>query len=219
MIKASQPSEYTNEYCCQLVGTFLQHWGIMESALNDSIATAFNLDTLQAVVVNTNIQFRDKIHITRTATSLAFMQKTQQKHYDNMLNDIAGFAKHRNMVAHDLFAPNEDGRGVVFFVVRAKGKITMPPTIWTKDDFDEKCDKLDDWTDELRELQTTLKTARLAEALIKDPSVRNALAPTEDTGPLMLRDLPFPQTQESRRLDTHPANPQKDDESPPESGK
>jgi len=62
----SNPVEIFKEMY-SLVGEYLHHWALMESMMNDAIGEVLGLDAYQTAVVCSNITFRSKCHILKTA--------------------------------------------------------------------------------------------------------------------------------------------------------
>lgn len=149
-----------------LVGKFLQRWALMEAQLREAIGKALGLDTLQTVVACANISLRDKINILKTAVNMSVgLTNDEKAKYTKALNSIANYSPVRNMIAHDMFWPTEDGKGVQFFVIRAKGKFEIPDMQWDQKKFNEEYRAIDSFKGELAELVKRLGHAQLLEAL------------------------------------------------------
>lgn len=149
-----------------LAGHYLNSFASMESALNDALGAALRLDTLQRVIICKNIQLRDKTKIVRTLIELAFIPPDKKKAYDKLILSIGTMSNDRNMVAHDLFGPDEDGGGIEFLVTKANGKLAFPDVKWTVDDTEAKSDELLLVAAELRELKKDLGNADIVKALM-----------------------------------------------------
>lgn len=152
-----------------LVGEFLQWWSFMEAEIRAAIATALGLSRLQAVFVCANISLRDKINILKTAVSVSYIPVADAASYKKLLDNIATHAAVRNMIAHDMFFPADDGKSVSFFVVKAKGKLEIPDVVWDRAKFRQEYETLRNWTQELTKLRQTLADAKVAEALTLRP--------------------------------------------------
>ncbi len=114
-------------HSCALVGNFLALWANMEAKIRDAIAKALGLSDIQSAIVSANIQLRDKVHILRTAVDLSPIRpQSEVSRFKSVLQSILDYAPTRNMMAHDMFGPSEDGSGVEFMVVKAKGKLQFP---------------------------------------------------------------------------------------------
>ena len=194
---------------CTLVGEFLQAWGTMEAQLNRVIGTILGLGDIQTSIVCKNIQFRDKIHITRTAVNESALAKDKKTVYDEELKKLADFSYDRNMVAHDQFRPSDDQMGVLFVVIRAKGELKFPETIWSRKDFGDRVEKAKAFCQTLKALNSDANA--LAQAIASLASPMPWLL-----GRGHLFD-PIPPHQASPHSDIRPANERKDDETPPSS--
>ena len=197
---------------CTLVGGFLQAWATMEAQLNSVIGTILEIGSPQAVIVCKNIQFRDKIHIVRTAVSISPLSEDKKTTYDKELKQLAEFTLDRNMVVHDLFMPSEDQMGVEFLVTRAKGKLEFPEIVWSRKDFGDRVEKAMAFRKTLKNLESDAKhhinLLAFAQAIV---SPRHWLL-----GRGHLVD-PLPPHEDTPHSDTDPASPKKDNETPPSS--
>ncbi len=92
-----------------LVGLFLQHWAIMEAALNNAIGIALDLKLNQRIIVTHNIQLRAKLNILRAATRLSLkLSESEVQNYHSLIGKISEASHKRNMMAHDLFWTTEN---------------------------------------------------------------------------------------------------------------
>jgi hypothetical protein len=57
--------------CFALVGEFLRAWSLMESALQDAIAAALDIEGLKAHILCANMRFRDKLHVIASLVYVA----------------------------------------------------------------------------------------------------------------------------------------------------
>lgn len=191
-----------------LVGSFLQHWAIMEGAMRSAIEKALNLDSLQGTVVCANISLRDKINLLKTLVNMAFLPDEEGRaRAIKLLEGIAGMSANRNMIAHDMFFAKEGG--VSFFVTKAKGKLSFPTVIWTEDDFQAEYAKLRVATAELDRLQHQLSNAELVKALMisRNRQPTNALfslayPPPQDLPLQGLLGFPLPQSNPGKDAQT-----------------
>lgn len=153
-----------------LVGTFLQMWSFLEAELNDTVQAALGLGNLEAVVVSKNVQLRDKIHIVKTMIGLRFRENSDDhKNFRKLLEDVRNASADRNMIAHEMFGPDEDGDGVEFLITRAKGKLTFPKTKWSISEFEEKYSTLISLTKKLGEFRAKIaKQTKEAKELFPD---------------------------------------------------
>lgn len=193
-----------------LVGAYLQSWSIMESKLNKTLGRALGLSNLQSVIVSRNIQMRDKIHITKSLLHLEVFNETERATYLAVANRIVTLSQERNIVAHDLFYADDNGDGVSFFVMKAKGPLAFPDVRWAIKDFADKTEELFNVGLDLDKLGSLMGRLKLAKALAEHP-------PTGMFGGLGLLGLHPLHTQDTPGLGLLDATPQTDDETPPSS--
>lgn len=197
-----------------LVGHYLQSFALMEGAMNTAIGKALKLDSIQAIIVCKNISFRDKIHILRTLVDISPIDPTTKKKHDTFLNKIANFATDRNMVAHDLFAPDESQTGIEFFVTKAKGKLQIPTTIWTVDKVEDKSEELLDAQRKLKHLSSLLARLDVVKALLERPQDNSS--PIGSLFQLGREILEAPLPQSSPDSANQKTNPAEDPQTPEE---
>lgn len=123
-----------------LVGSYMQSFASMELALNDAIESALGLTGLQGIMVCKNMQFRDKVHLLKSAVDLLISDEGDAE--QRTIDAVAKASTDRNTVAHELFLPDKKGNGVNFLVVKAKGKIKFPKIRWSIADFEDKINNL-----------------------------------------------------------------------------
>jgi len=86
-------------------------------------------------IICANISLRDKLHILRTTVDVLDIDKAK---YDKLLRRVGKRAASRNTVAHDQFQPNDEGNGVRFVIVKAKGLYGTPSVVWTEKRFEQE---------------------------------------------------------------------------------
>jgi hypothetical protein len=160
-----------------MVGSFLQAWSYVEAQLNDLLGKALNLNSTQTFIVTSNLQFRDKIHIARTAlNSSVSVSADERERLDKRLLAISDYSsKRRNMAAHHMFGPSKDKKGVTFLVVKAKGKLSLPDVTWSLKDLNVILETLAGFQTELREIQAKISNEALVRALMNPPKPGNFL--------------------------------------------
>jgi hypothetical protein len=126
-----------------LVGSFLQRWASLETAIGTAIAAALKLTKLQEYILARNISFTYKLHILGALCTISRLEPDYKEYYRKVLNDIQAVYWRRNTVAHDLFAPSKTNDGVVFAVMRARGKVDFPDVDWSVSEFREAFTELD----------------------------------------------------------------------------
>jgi hypothetical protein len=129
--------------CLVLVGKFLQNWAAMEEVMRLAMEKLLQLDEFQAAIIASNIQLWDKINILRTLVSRLPFDEDKIKQFNDVLVKIGKASRNRNMMAHNAFAPSPDGKGVSFSVIKAKGKLEFPDTVWEVAKFDEEYAKVE----------------------------------------------------------------------------
>ena len=142
-----------------MIGRFLYHWAAMEWELNMTIQDLLGLKDLQAAIVTRNIQLRDKIHIIGASLDVLPLSEDEKKDMRATLNGIKSKTNLRNMAAHELFCPSDDGKGVKFFRIQAKGKFRIPETTWDSAMLDAECAQLDELADNIKRIGEKARSA------------------------------------------------------------
>jgi hypothetical protein len=193
--------------CLVLVGEFLRKWASMEAAMHTAMQTALGLDTFQSAIVGGNTQLRDKIHILRTLVAMLPFEKETIEGFDKILVSISNASRNRNMMAHNVFAPSPDGRGVSFSVTKAKGgPLSFPETIWDVPRFETEYVKIE---------RLEVGVATITEAFNRKQAI-DRMRETARANPAALYDYSFVQGTprvmlDSLRSDTGTAAPKTDD--------
>lgn len=168
-----------------LVGKFLFKWALMEGQIKSALGKALDLDNIKTSIIVANIQFRDKIHILRTALHYADVTIDDRDRLKTVLQKVANYSAVRNMMAHEMFGPAENG-GVEFLVIKAKGEIKLPKEEWSVTQFEEAYKKLDHYSAEIKNIRRAIDYARLSRGLLTS----GLQWPTGGTtGPGLLADL------------------------------
>lgn len=126
-----------------LVGTFLQEWAYLESALNLALENALKMDTLTFIIIRANIQLRDKIHIVKALINLLPLSEALRSDYCKTVEKIGDLSRKRNMMAHDAFGNSSKCDGVQFYVYKAKERLAIPETHWSIADFKREIQNLE----------------------------------------------------------------------------
>ena len=176
------------------------------------------LTVLQQSIVCVNISLRDKIHILKTFVDLSAIYPTDVRQgFKNMLQAIANYSPTRNMMAHDMFRPTDDGTGVKFIVVKAKGTLNIPDISWSVADFISAVEKIVGFSTSLSDLEKRLDRAKIVRALASAPAVHPAyLPPNSGINALGLLGGLFHQLPTDPQSDTIPATEQTAGETLPE---
>jgi hypothetical protein len=122
----------TTDECCALVGQFMLSFALMESAINNAFERALSLDEIDAAIVLANIDLSRKLYILRSAVSAKSV--AWQKKADKDIKEALDKLEVRNIVAHTVFGPTDDGR-VRFLTVKARSKLQFPDVAWSLADF------------------------------------------------------------------------------------
>lgn len=119
--------------------------------MNNALQVALQITSVQAAVLTKNMQLRDKINVLRTVTDQC-VPEPDCKFYKKRLDAIAEYSKHRNMIAHDSFHPDDKGDGVHFVVVKAQNKLLFPDTRWSIADFQARVAEIDAFDGDVKKL-------------------------------------------------------------------
>lgn len=198
------------ERAFQLIGAFMSDWSELESHLNDAVAALLEIDDLVlATALAVNMGCRDKLNLVRTLLDLEFTSDSERgKAAHKLLNKIGDRNGDRNLVAHTPFISKPNG--VLFHVVKAKGKLAIPNVLWTADDFTAKR-----W--EMFALGRELKaTVALALETRKSDSPPNALSLVPTGGTHEPRSLGLQMTRPQDVPDSPPATPETEPQSCPD---
>lgn len=194
------------------VGGFLQRWAYMESDMRDCIEKGLKLGKLEAVMLCSNMSLRDKINLLKTLVSfrLRFDEK-ERDDFIGVLDGIAGITWMRNMMAHDIFGATEDRQGVQFFVVKAKGNLQFPDTIWPHAKFFEEGERITGFRDGIRKLTFVLDSQNKEERTADDAARMKLISASIAA---VYRQLHHPRPVRGSSL--FGATEKKDDETPPD---
>lgn len=189
-----------------LAGHYLQSFAIMETAINHAIGKGLNLTSLQETIVCKNVSFRDKTYILRTLISMAPIGPKSSKNYQSLMDAVTSFSTDRNMVAHDLFGPDESGEGIEFFVSKAKKELKFPKTVWSVDQTEEKSEELLAATAKIRKLADIFEKSDLIRSLVmgKTQYEPETISKLLQLGFLSPEDLQAPVAHERSRQKTSP---------------
>lgn len=176
------PEEADDGRAFRLVGEFMWHWSVLESALNVGVHKLCNLTSLQAYVVTANMGVRDKIHTVRTMLYICHLSDEEGIKANNKLMDrVTAGSTDRNHVAHTAF--NGHPEGVSFLVIKAKGKFEVPDSLWTTKDFAAKNSAMMAMANELKAAVANGVDRR--RRILQPKPTQNALAGLSDLNPLL----------------------------------
>jgi len=148
--------------CVALVGEFLRRWSEMEGTLNRALAVAMGLDDTMRLILCANIQLRDKIHVLRTIVDISSMTEDEKKKFKDKLEKIGQYSLMRNTMAHGNFAADKDGKGVVFFQVKAKGNFSNSERILSTQEFSAEYEKIEAFKNDATELMKALSGSKFS---------------------------------------------------------
>jgi hypothetical protein len=135
--KVPQSTREKYDHGYYLVGRFMSQWALLEGTLDRGVGKLLGMDDLESAIATTNMQLRSKLHIIKTVINLKRGNSDWGKTATKDIERIGTLADTwRNIVAHVPFGPAEDGSGVRFLTIKAKGKLHFPKTIRTEQDFD-----------------------------------------------------------------------------------
>ena len=118
-------------------------------------------------MVTANISLRDKINLVKTIIHVSIFQNPAEKPaFTKLLDAISTASSKRNMMAHDMFLAGDNGEGVRFFVVKAKGKLDFPDEIWSSERFKSEYENIEGFTEGLQTLVKRLGYAKLLGSLL-----------------------------------------------------
>lgn len=201
-----------------LVGKFMQTWASMENAMNKVIASGLALDTIQEMAVCSNLQFRDKTKIIKTAIYHSRMTDEEKTEWNSRIEKIIKRSTGwRNVLAHNYFSPMDKGKAVEFFYPRAKGKVELSRIKWTEKDFLDRTIEIGQHGIALEDLAKTVKGA----AKLSPLAVVLAGTDYERRNPEMLGlgpiGIPAAPHQETKCSETPISSEQTTPQSPPNS--
>ncbi len=162
-----------------LVRHYLSSFALMESGVNGAIKAALKLDAGQGFIVCKNLQFRSKMLILRTLVDHLPMGEDERKSFDKLIVRLTVQSDDRNMVAHDVFGPDEHGDGVEFIVTKASGKLRFPDVRWSVALVEEKSNELLEALARLKDLSSAFRRSEVIKAMMDHPNPGAVLWPTD----------------------------------------
>ena len=103
-------AKITNEYSCTLVGRFMKEWAFAEAALDEVIATALKIDTVESWVLSTTITLYLKWNISKSLINLSQMSEKDKQKFMEMEKEFNNLSGDRNLLAHYMFVVSEEKR-------------------------------------------------------------------------------------------------------------
>jgi hypothetical protein len=139
----------------QIVGEFMQKWNMFEHQLGRHVAALLRLSSLDATILNANLNFQSKFGII--ASSIA-LYSTNAEHKKTLQRALDIYTDWRNVVAHTIFGP-QDG-GVRFVRIQARRELKIPATVKTYKEFKALFIELNALNKDITKLVTTAIEAR-----------------------------------------------------------
>jgi len=170
-VSGYEPPDAALAEAYQLVGEFMFHWAYLETRINNAINSILEIDGGDALILTANITVRDKIHILQTMAHF-YLGPEAVADANALFKQIGTASGNRNLVAHNVFLPHK--KGIEFQVVKAKGKLSFPGILWTKEQFALRFAEMCILADEVTALAKTV--ARWRSRIKNPPNALNALA-------------------------------------------
>jgi len=126
--------------CFALVGEFMWHFSVLESKLDKLLERMMGLETLNAVILTSNIPIAKKINLAVCGLEYQAVDQDASK---KLLRKFNSINDDRNIVAHCTFGPEDAGKGVKFYRTTANAKLKIEDIVWRKDEFTKKFRDMD----------------------------------------------------------------------------
>ena len=145
--------------CVALVGEFMRRWSAMESALQEVLAVVLKIDDIRHTIVCSHIGLGEKLGIVRAVVhTVPMLVEEEKKRLFGVLQTIMD-NPYRNRIAHTHFQADPAGDGVLFSVVRARGKFPAIDQRWSIQEFQAQYAVIDGYVAELATLRVKLAGA------------------------------------------------------------
>ncbi len=158
----TDPEKLKQDYCFALVGKFMFSFAVMESAINGAITRACSIGDLDAAIILANMETNRKLYILRSAVAVKASQ--WQKNADEVIKSAQRQLEVRNIVAHTVFGPTDDGK-VKFLTVKAKSSLQYPDIKWSVQDFAAQYKKMSKLADGFKEIEERMTPGTSANIL------------------------------------------------------
>ncbi len=155
MIERSTDTDAAN----RLVGRFLQHFALVESALDDALSSLLGLKPEVSAVVMSNMTIYSKIDtFFASEKQLAAMPDGARKaKLRSAKGRISGLNDDRNIAAHCTFDGFGGGEFVRFHRVKAKGELKISDIDWSEADVEKKCCEATQLVKDIQDLISEMK--------------------------------------------------------------
>lgn len=166
--KVTQAGAEEYNRACFLVGRFMYHWALLDSAVNDALGKLLGMGNLEEAIVTANANFRAKTNILKSFVDLKGGEANWAKAAIKDIQAIADLSNERNTVVHNVFGPESNG-DVRFLHVKANSKLTFPDTVWSPEYFAERWNLAKDLRTRVESLveRMTKKPFTLGELLLE----------------------------------------------------
>ena len=154
-------AKITNEYSCTLVGRFMKEWAFAEAALDEVIATALKIDTIESWVLSTTITLHLKWNISKSLINLSQMSVKDKQKFMKMEKEFNNLSRDRNLLAHCMFVEREEKDVVKFLQIAHKGTIKSTVIEWSEGDFMERVERIKGFEQKLKIINKKLKDSNL----------------------------------------------------------
>lgn len=110
---------------CFLVGHFIYHFALLESAINDGIGKLLGMGNLEEAIATFNMQFRGKTSVLKAIVKLKGGDADWAKEAVKDIEAIVTLSTDRNTVVHNVFGPVGNGN-VQFLTMKARDELKYP---------------------------------------------------------------------------------------------
>ena len=161
--------QITSDRSLSLIGEFMLRWSVVEYELDGVIREIMRLDVEQSHFLSHSLSVARKIDLLQKLINSSFLEEDDKEQSKKIIGKLYSSASDRNMVAHSMFFPSEDGLAIEFFRVKTiDKKLKMPMIKWDGKKFKTRLKQLDDLALDLgalRKKMGKLKSSLLASVL------------------------------------------------------
>jgi hypothetical protein len=126
--KRKTKEEKLQDEAYKAVGSFMQHWNMLENKLNAGIETLCDLEALAAATIYANLSFHGKMGVIISMTSLygGLESKDWRDNARKTFNRcFEVYRDWRNVVAHNVMSVERDG-SISILQIRARRELKVP---------------------------------------------------------------------------------------------
>lgn len=143
--------------CFALVGQFMWHWSMLENTVDEALGNALDLSYMQMTVLSDHINFMGKLKILTGAITIATFNADQRRDFHATVDSLTPLYRDRNVVAHHLFGPIKDRRGVTFFTRQTKKTVRLSEEFWSEEECEMRFRRLEEAERSVRDLSRGLE--------------------------------------------------------------